>query len=454
MSKRIAPIPFQSIDRLEILVTSCRKSLAQVKGETGADYILNGGMWNPDGSPCRGLKVNGVLLSGTPWGDVPGYAWDAPSGIRLTTNWQECANFIAVSPMIENGKAMDIPYADAQGGKRGRSAMGVVNGCLGLYCASDGSGDASTPENLQKELLDLGWESAMMLDGGGSSQCDFNGQQVTAARMVHNWICVWLKQPSDKPDEKEESTMSKIVCLDPGHGPGNVNGSPDGAYKEYEFTWDLYTRLKPLLEQQGVTVVSTCTQNEVPGLTARANVSNLAGADLFVSLHSNATGGGGWSSARGFVAYTSSGPETAERNQAAVDIINAVKSKGVALFGTGKPYHALFTVLTATTAPAVLLECGFHTNQEDVALLSDSAYRDKLAAGIANGILTYLGMDTVEQPESGEPDQPSPWAKEAWEKAVALGIFDGTNPQGNLTREQAAVILDRMGLLKEHLTNE
>ena len=449
MSKRIALIPFQSIDRLEIVVTNCRKSLAQVKGETGADYILNGGMWNPDGSPCRGLKVGGKLLSNTPWGNVPGYAWDAPGDIALTTDWQSSANFIAVSPMIQDGKAMDIPYAAAQGSKRGRSAMGLVNGCLGLYCSSDGSGDASTPEDLQKELLDLGWDSVMMLDGGGSSQCDFDGQQITAVRKVHNWICVWLKETVKEPDEKEESTMSKIVCLDPGHGPGNVNGSPDGAYKEHEFTWDLYTRLKLLLEQKGVTVVCTRTQNEVPGLTARANVSNRAGADLFVSLHSNATGGGGWSSARGFVAYTSSGPESAERNQAAVDILDAVKAQGVVLFGTGKPYHELFTVLTATTAPAVLLECGFHTNQEDVVLLSDAAYRDKLATGIANGILTYLGMDTVEQPESGEPDQPSPWAKEAWELAVKLGIFDGTNPQGNLTREQAAVILNRLGLLEQ-----
>ena len=448
MSKRIALIPLQSIDRMEIVVTNCLKSLAQVKGETGADYILNGGMWNPDGSPCRGLKVGGKLLSNTPWGNVPGYAWDAPAGLHLTTDWQSSANFIAVSPMIRNCKALDIPYASAQGGKRGRSAIGLLGEFMCLYCSSDGSGDASTPEDLQKELLGLGWDSAMMLDGGGSSQCDFNGQRITAARKVHNWICVWLKQPADKP-EKEETTMSKIVCLDPGHGPGNVNGSPDGAYKEHEFTWDLYTRLKLLLEQKGVTVVCTRTQQEIPGLTARANVSNQAGADLFVSLHSNATGGGGWSSARGFVAYTSSGPESAERNRAAVDILDAVEAQGVALFGTGKPYHELFTVLTATTAPAVLLECGFHTNKEDVALLSDSAYRDKLAAGIANGILTYLGMDAVEQPESGEPDQPSSWAKEAWEKAVALGIFDGTNPQGPLTREQAAVILDRLGLLEQ-----
>ena len=41
----------------------------------------------------------------------------------------------------------------------------------------------------------------------------------------------------------------------------------------------------------------------------------------------------------------------------------------------------------------------------------------------------------------------SQWAAKAWEQAAANGIFDGTNPQGNLTREQAALVLDRLGLL-------
>lgn len=42
----------------------------------------------------------------------------------------------------------------------------------------------------------------------------------------------------------------------------------------------------------------------------------------------------------------------------------------------------------------------------------------------------------------------SDWAKAAWEKAAALGVFDGTKPGGVFTREQAAVVLDRLGLLK------
>ena len=241
--------------------------------------------------------------------------------------------------------------------------------------------------------------------------------------------------------------MSKVVCLDPGHGPGNVNGSPDGTYKEHEFTLDLCSRMKPILEGKGVEVVLTRTASTYPSLTARASISNRAGADLLVSVHSNAVGGGAWMTPRGFVAYTSSGPESAERNKAAVAILNAVHAAGVVLFGTGAPYHSPFTVLTATTAPAVLLECGFHTNREDVALLSDSAYRDKLSQSICTGILNYLDVENVTEPESGKPDQPSIWAETAWYKAVGKGLFDGTAPQGPLTREQAAVVLDRLGLL-------
>lgn len=41
----------------------------------------------------------------------------------------------------------------------------------------------------------------------------------------------------------------------------------------------------------------------------------------------------------------------------------------------------------------------------------------------------------------------SEWAKEAWKKAKDAGVFDGTAPGAPLTREQAALILERLGLL-------
>lgn len=186
--------------------------------------------------------------------------------------------------------------------------------------------------------------------------------------------------------------MIKCVCLDPGHGPGTVNGSPDGTYKEREFAWDMYTRIRPLLEAQGLTVICTRAENEKPSLTARAQVSNRAGADCFVSLHSNAAGNGGWYDASGFMIYTSRGPMTAPRNVLASDIVKRAKAAGMTLRSTPIA-HEGYTVLVATDAPACLIEYGFHTSKSDVALLKDAAYRDLLAAVTALGICDYLGVE-------------------------------------------------------------
>lgn len=167
--KKIISVPLSRIERLEIKVTGCKKTMAQVKAETDAAYILNGGMWNTDGSPCPLLKVGGKNISSFPW-SAYGYSWDTGLDIHLSLQHTQ-RNFIAVTPLIVNGEPIQkLSYAYAQGGKRGRSAMGLKAGALCLYCSSDGSGDAKTPEQLRDELHALGWDSAIMLDGGGSSQ--------------------------------------------------------------------------------------------------------------------------------------------------------------------------------------------------------------------------------------------------------------------------------------------
>lgn len=448
MSKLITYVPLSSVERIELRVTNCRKTLSQVKAETKAHYVLNGGMWNPDGTPCPLLKVGGVMLSGTPWRAM-GYAWDKGPDIRMTSEHEGADNFIAVTAIIASGKPVDKPsYGSAQGGKRGRSAIGLRGGSLALYCSGDGTGDAATPETLQDELAGLGWASAVMLDGGGSSQCDFGGERITASHKVHNWICVWLKQGGQKPPEEEDKPMSKhTVCLDPGHGPGNVNGSPDGTYKEWEFTWDMAQRVKPLLEATGVDVVLTKTADNYPSLTERANISNKAKPDCFVSIHTNAYGEGGWSSASGLEIYTSAGPMTAQRNVLASDLVNAFHAAGVTL--RSEPIkHKMYTVLAKTDAPACLIEYGFHTNKTDTEYLKDSKYRDKLAEATAKGICDWLGV--AWQGETGADnaeDTPDVWAAEAWQEAKDKGVLDGTRPRGNLTRQELAVVLDRLNLI-------
>lgn len=244
-----------------------------------------------------------------------------------------------------------------------------------------------------------------------------------------------------------------LVCIDPGHGPGTVNGSPDGTYKETEFAWDMGGRITGLLEAAGVSVLLTRMEDAKPSLTQRAMVSNNMGADLFVSLHSNAAGNAGWSSPSGLLIYTSRPGEEAGRNRVARAILAKMNEAGIKLFGNGLAHNG-YTVLTATAAPAVLIEYGFHTSKDDVAHLKDTAYRDKLAKATVAGILDYLGLSEAEEDrEEGLDNTPDPWCAEAVSKAVAAGVIRGSDTgdlglHSTVDKQTLAVILDNLGLLE------
>ena len=450
MSKYIAVIPRAAITRAA-LVEAGGRSMEQVKAACGCQYILNSWFYDTiTGRPVGNLKIDGTVKAAAGWNGW-GLTWDKGADIRLDILPDNGgASYLSgvelLTPTRGPGKALS--YSPEYGDTRGRSAVLLAGARVILYCSGDGTADAKTPEGLRDELAGLGWASAVMLDGGGSSQCDFGGERITASRKVHNWICVWLKQGGQKPPEQEDKPMSKhTVCLDPGHGPGNVNGSPDGTYKEWEFTWDMAQRIKPLLEAQGVGVVLTKTADNYPSLTERANISNKSKPDCFVSIHTNAAGEGGWSSASGLEVYTSAGPMTAQRNVLASKLVNAFHVAGVAL--RSEPIkHEMYTVLAKTDAPACLIEYGFHTNKMDTEYLKDSKYRDKLAEATAKGICEFLGVAWQAEPgEDNAEDTPDSWAAEAWGKAKDKGVLDGTRPRDNMTRQELAVVLDRLNLI-------
>ena len=140
---------------------------------------------------------------------------------------------------------------------------------------------------------------------------------------------------------------------------------------------------------------------------------------------------------------------TAQRNVLATALADAFRAAGVSL-RSSPIKHQLYTVLAKTGAPACLIEYGFHTSREDVAPLKDSAYRDRLAQATARGICAWLGVAWQEPADdvsdSDTTDKPDEWAEEAWEAAKRAGILDGTRPQDPLTRQELAVVLDKLGL--------
>lgn len=188
-------VPLSDIDRIQIYANTAKKSLTSIQAETGADYIINGTLFNMRTYvPNCHLRADGVTLC-SPAYNVYGYAWDVGPDISMELLPNGRRNYIACTPLIVNGKPMDkLTYDDGQGGKRGRSAIGIKDGRLALYCTRDGGSMERTPEALRDDLVSAGWDSAVMLDGGGSSQCNFAGQTVTSSRAVHDLILVYLKK--------------------------------------------------------------------------------------------------------------------------------------------------------------------------------------------------------------------------------------------------------------------
>ena len=256
-----------------------------------------------------------------------------------------------------------------------------------------------------------------------------------------------------EPVQRGETHLSereKRVCLDPGHDAGNLaNKSPDGTYYEHVFTLDLGKRLEKLLTDRGVSVTMTRTGGGAVSLARRCEIANsIPDLDLFVSLHSNAAAGGGWSSAKGWSVYLY-GPG-GDRERAAQDILEQVRAAGIAVRSTPIVYDPELYVLKHTKAPAVLLENGFHTNREEAALLGQADYRQKLAVAEAKGILEYLGIPWVETEE--ETDYQAE-ARAAVDWLTENGIMQG-NAEGDLmldqplTRRQFAVLEYRIAKLE------
>ena len=212
--------------------------------------------------------------------------------------------------------------------------------------------------------------------------------------------------------------MKKKVCLDAGHSANNkANKSPDGTYFEHEFTLDMAKRIKGHLERHGVEVTETRPDGSGVSLGQRCRISNGVKPDLFVSLHSNATGSlstgpDGWGSARGWECYVCG--LSGARYEAAKAILAQVQVTASSIRSTPILARPGLYVLAHTSAPAVLIEHGFHTSREDVTLLKDPLYREKLAPAEAHGILDFLGS----------PWQPVSDLDAAVDKLAEAGIID------------------------------
>ena len=234
------------------------------------------------------------------------------------------------------------------------------------------------------------------------------------------------------PTESGSRTLTRAlglkigrIVIDPGHGGHDTGTIGPTGLEEKNVVLDVGLKLKKLLEQNaGYEVVMTRSDDTFIPLEERTAVANEKSADLFISIHANASPD---KSARGIETYylnfTSSPDalEVAARENASSqeqvhqlqDLIKKIamtekieESQDFAKQVQREIYarvnkvsgaqhdrgikKAPFIVLIGANMPSILAEISFLTNPKDERMLKRSDYREKIASALYEGIMDYV----------------------------------------------------------------
>lgn len=186
--------------------------------------------------------------------------------------------------------------------------------------------------------------------------------------------------------------MPAKIYIDQGHNPVNPNAGAEGnGFREQDLVYTIGQLAADMLRRYGFDVRLSRPTSETQlgtsgtgSLAARVNDANAWGANLFISLHTNASD---ISTATGSEAFVFRRNSDAER--LAQNILTQLN------FATELPTRGVFVrpglyVLRKTRMPSTLIELGFISNPIDADLM---AYSPQLfAAGISNGVRAYYGL--------------------------------------------------------------
>ncbi|HEM6096625.1 TPA: GBS Bsp-like repeat-containing protein [Streptococcus suis] len=197
---------------------------------------------------------------------------------------------------------------------------------------------------------------------------------------------------------------SYTVYIDPGHG-GRDSGASYGGVHEKNLALSVSNKLRENLLQYGINVLMTRTGDyDVDFKTERSRMTNASNADLFISIHFNATGAG-VSNATGIETYWYQyNPEYQPKinkemhnnpTRLAESEILANKVQESLIKETGAVNRGVrretFAVLRETAIPAILVELGFMDNPSELQVIKQDSYHTRLAKALAQGVMNWYG---------------------------------------------------------------
>lgn len=209
---------------------------------------------------------------------------------------------------------------------------------------------------------------------------------------------LWI---GEVPAPVNYGNYKNVVFLDPGHG-GRDPGAVYNGLREKDLNMSIYRKLRSELEKLGYTVLTSRDSDVyVDYVTERSEMVNKTDADVFISIHFNATGVPG-ANRSGVETYIYEPDEDikprinkvahddptrlSESKRLADNIHNSVVS--VAGANDRGVHGSNYAVLRETIKPAVLLELGYIDSPE-YKKISDDKYQNKLVEGIVKGLRNF-----------------------------------------------------------------
>ena len=209
---------------------------------------------------------------------------------------------------------------------------------------------------------------------------------------------LWI---GEVPAPVNYGNYKNVVFLDPGHG-GRDPGAVYNGLREKDLNMSIYRKLRSELEKLGYTVLTSRDSDVyVDYVTERSEMVNKTDADVFISIHFNATGVPG-ANRSGVETYIYEPDDDikprinkvahdnpvrlSESKRLADNIHNSVVS--VAGANDRGVHGSNYAVLRETVKPAVLIELGYMDSPE-YKKISDDKYQNKLVEGLVTGLRNF-----------------------------------------------------------------
>ena len=202
-------------------------------------------------------------------------------------------------------------------------------------------------------------------------------------------------------EEKKAKKEEVVIVVDPGHGgedPGKV-GINDVLEKDLNL--QIAKKVKKLLEEAGIKIVMTRTNDKVPDakkedLNQRVQLINDTKPKLALCIHQNSYPDAKIKGAQVF--YHTITPEAEDVASIVQEQLRIVDPTNTRQIKENDTYY----MLKNCQVPTIIVECGFLTNPEEAAKLTQEEYQDQIAQAICEGVVKWMSGDAEGEAESGQ----------------------------------------------------